>query len=263
MEFGYEAMKAHIRQQDVDRIDPNAVALPERPSQGKFLHWGRPLGRLLPAEAAEGPVEGAVPFSTDSRWQTEDTCVVDYLQRLLRELIPLSCGKCVLCREGLWQLALLMEGISRNSASMDRFTFGKELAHAMAVGCDCDFGKGAGSMLEQAFADFEDEITGHIRRKRCPALVCRTFYTMHILPDVCTGCGDCLDECPEGAISGKAKFIHMIDNDTCERCGKCLSACEEGAIVKAGAIKPRTPARLTRVGAFKAVRRRSDDDDED
>lgn len=263
MEFGYEAMKAHVRQQEIDSIDRQAVALPACPEGGKFLHWGYPLGALLLPEAVSEPPADAVPLSVESRWLGEDTCIVAYLREVFRLLIQRSCGKCVLCREGLWQLALLFDAISRGSASMERLSFAKELAAAMAQSSDCDFGRGAGRMAARALVDFEEEITAHIRRKRCPALACPAFYTVHILPDRCTGCGDCLDECPEEAITGKAKFIHMIDNDTCERCGKCMEVCQEDAIVKAGPVKPRTPTRLTRVGAFKGSRRKADEDDED
>lgn len=42
--------------------------------------------------------------------------------------------------------------------------------------------------------------------------------------DDCKGCGDCLDSCPEDAITienGKAR----IDNVICRKCGKCFEAC--------------------------------------
>ncbi len=265
MEFGYEAMKAHVRQLDIDKIERTVQFSPTDYAQ-KFVHLGYPLGRIVPADQLEQisdtiyQSDGTIPYSTDNKQLNADTCVVSYLHRVLRELISLSCGKCVLCREGLWQLALIFDSISRGSANMERFAFAKELSHAMSIGCDCDFGKGAGRMVELALVDFEDEITDHIRRKRCPSLSCTAFFTMHILPDLCTGCGDCMDECPEDAIEGKSKFIHMIDNDVCDRCGKCVAVCEENAIVKAGPIKPRTPTRLTRVGTFKSARRQADDD---
>lgn len=267
MEFGYEAMKAHVRQQEIDQVEKAVGAIPDL-SGVKFIHFGYPLGRLVPAVQAESIDDnlyaegGAIPYSHDNRAVKEDVCVVSYLKELLGELVVLSCGKCVLCREGLRQLQLVFDSITRNTCNTQRLDYAREIAHAMAIGCDCDFGKGAGRLLENAMTDFQEEISDHIRRKRCPALICSAFYTLHILPDKCVGCGDCMDECPEDAIEGKTKFIHMIDNDICDRCGKCVAVCPEDAIVKAGPVKPRTPNRLTRVGAFRSVGSRNRDDDD-
>ena len=47
----------------------------------------------------------------------------------------------------------------------------------------------------------------------------------------CTGCGSCVDVCPEQAIT-----IHddlaMINEDLCIQCGTCADACPAGAIRK-------------------------------
>jgi NADH-quinone oxidoreductase subunit F len=67
--------------------------------------------------------------------------------------------------------------------------------------------------------------------------------TYHIIADLCTGCTDCVDACEDDAILGKKKFVHVIDQDECIQCGACMAACEEGAIVKAGAVKPKTPKK--------------------
>ena len=48
--------------------------------------------------------------------------------------------------------------------------------------------------------------------------------------DKCTGCGQCIPDCPEGAIQlidGKARLISDL---FCDGLGACLGACPEGAI---------------------------------
>lgn len=40
----------------------------------------------------------------------------------------------------------------------------------------------------------------------------------------CTGCGECLDQCPVGAISRQGDRC-VIDLDECIGCGSCWMAC--------------------------------------
>ena len=45
----------------------------------------------------------------------------------------------------------------------------------------------------------------------------------------CTGCGNCEEACPTGAIKvvdGKAK----VNEDDCVECGACVSECPTGAL---------------------------------
>lgn len=255
MEFGYEAMKNHARQQEIDGISrqkPQLDALDE----AKFIHAGWPLGRVLPADRAAELAQslysgdGCVPLSAETRALGDDACIVAYLNELSLELMERSCSKCVLCREGLRQLHLVFEEITRGRSRPERLAYAREVAQAMAVGSDCDFGKGAGRLFALAIEDFTGEINQHILKKRCPALVCRAFFTVHVLADKCVGCGKCMQVCPEDAILGKDGYIHMVDQDMCQQCGKCLVACPQHARVKAGRIKPRGPERLIRVGAY-------------
>jgi len=62
----------------------------------------------------------------------------------------------------------------------------------------------------------------------------------------CTGCGVCLDLCPQEAIvleAGRAE----IRQDLCSGCGICVSACPQGAIQEADLIPAtRLPARPER-----------------
>lgn len=254
MEFGYQAMKNHARQQEIDALERAKPQL-SVPQNTKLVHVGAPLGRVLPAERAEELLEGlytdgTIPYTNEVRYLDDATCVVDYLTRLTLELMELSCSKCVLCREGLRQLHLVFEEITRGRGSLERMDYARDVARAMSLGCDCDFGRGAGRMLALAMEDFAGEIDQHIRKKRCPALVCRPYFTVHVLADRCVGCGKCMEVCPENAIIGRAGYIHMVDQDMCEHCGKCLAVCPQHARVKAGRVKPRTPDHLVRVGTY-------------
>jgi len=46
----------------------------------------------------------------------------------------------------------------------------------------------------------------------------------------CTGCGTCVDECPQEAISLNDNDIAVINADECTDCGICVDACPTEAI---------------------------------
>ncbi len=52
-------------------------------------------------------------------------------------------------------------------------------------------------------------------------------------PDRCTGCGRCVDACPEGAVrltNGSGSAVLLIDANACTYCTACEAACPERAI---------------------------------
>lgn len=234
-----------------------AVELSGFEGKVKFVHVGPPLGLFYgPGELAGTKLREAV--SGPGAWGAlevricgGETCVLNHLQGLLTELKAESCGRCVFCREGIKQLLYALNADTSGKGDADDVALMSELADAMREASYCELGQAVGAMVLSAVAGFRAEFEDHIKRKRCEAAVCRAYVTYHILGSKCIGCGDCLDACEEDAIEGKKGFIHMIDNDECIKCGACMEACEEGAIVTAGAVKPRTPERLTRVGAWK------------
>jgi NADH-quinone oxidoreductase subunit F len=178
------------------------------------------------------------------------TCAVDMLVRALSRLRETSCGKCPLCREGTYQLNAMVNDIARGKGKAGDLPLMSDMAAAVELGAFCQFGRTMARSLASAFAVFAEEIADHVKRKKCPAGVCAAFQTLVILPEKCTGCGECLDVCDEDAIEGKKAYIHMIRDEDCTKCGACVKACPEKAIVAVGAITPRLPKRLTRVGQF-------------
>jgi NAD-dependent dihydropyrimidine dehydrogenase PreA subunit len=51
-----------------------------------------------------------------------------------------------------------------------------------------------------------------------------------ILEDRCTGCGDCLETCPVGALELRAGKAVLARPEDCRYCGDCESLCPVGAI---------------------------------
>ena len=50
----------------------------------------------------------------------------------------------------------------------------------------------------------------------------------------CKGCMLCIKACPQDAITGSRKVVHVIDQLKCIQCGACYQVCNLDAI----AIKP-------------------------
>lgn len=48
--------------------------------------------------------------------------------------------------------------------------------------------------------------------------------------DKCTGCGRCVEVCPQGVFVMKDKRARITDRDKCMECGACALNCEFGAL---------------------------------
>ncbi|MEA3345198.1 MAG: 4Fe-4S binding protein [Chloroflexota bacterium] len=69
----------------------------------------------------------------------------------------------------------------------------------------------------------------------------------------CDGCGDCLEVCPEKAIS-LAEGVAQIDSARCTECGDCVEVCPTGAIRVAMPIAESEPVPI-RSGQAEVVAR--------
>ena len=245
-------VKAAVGTKLWDLLSENGFS-PEKP-----LLLGGLTGRFVPAAEASALTVPAYDPAGENRdfdlvYVTEQSeCLADLSAKLLGCVHEESCQKCVLGREGSWQLSEIFRDITLGKGSRENLPMVEDIAPLIAAGAFCGLGRGMARLSLSIASVCKDELTAHIVKKQCPAGFCAAFNrkTYVIDPQKCQANGDCADECPEAAITFKKKFISMIDKDMCTGCGQCVSACEEGAIVvNDGSI--RTPVRATRVGKFK------------
>lgn len=51
-----------------------------------------------------------------------------------------------------------------------------------------------------------------------------------INPELCLGCGICVDMCPNGVLELVDEIATMVNEEECAVCGVCETNCEFGAI---------------------------------
>ena len=167
-----------------------------------------------------------------------------------------SCGKGAFCRDGINQLWQIIRDITIDKGKNGDLELLKELCDMILLAADCALSVKSAQLILASLSSHSEEWNAHLTRKRCSALVCGAYYTVHVDPAKCSGCNQCVSICPEQAIAGDHGLIHVVDNETCTRCGACFSVCPEDALMKAGAIKPRCPEVPIVVGSFSEGARR-------
>lgn len=189
------------------------------------------------------------------KWHDLDgqVCVVDYCLTIMDIAKKEACGRCVLCREGTWQVYEIIKDITQGHAESEDFTLLQDILKQIKVNGSCEMSRTAASICIDLMEAYEEEWDRHIRRKRCSNLVCKGTYTLYVDPQLCDGCGKCLASCPHGAIVGGAGMIHVINTEVCRKSLVCISICPKGAIKKAGAVKPKIPSEPVLVGSFAGV----------
>ena len=226
----------------------------------KFLQVGGRNGFLFTGEELDIALDSEA-FEASGRWLSNpsivarDTtiCVVDYVKKCADFAEKASCGKCVMGREGTWQLREFISDMTTGKSKNDDLNMIREISEGVRAGALCPVCQSAGAPVLSALNRFAGEFDQHMKRKKCPALVCNKYVTFHILPEKCTGCGECLPKCPVSAIAGEDGLIHVIDQDTCTYCGICETVCQPiaQAVTRAGLVKPQTPDEPIPVGTFK------------
>lgn len=177
-------------------------------------------------------------------------CPVDFSKEMMDFVRQESCGKCVLCREGTWQVWEIIHDITEGKGERDDLQLLTELLEQITHNGGCEMAVSASSSCLELLRKYQEEWDQHIRRRRCANLICKGSYTVYIAPELCDGCGKCIEACPEDAIAGNENFIHVVKTEKCTKCMACVDICPKSAIKKAGPVKPKVPAEPIPVGSL-------------
>jgi NADH-quinone oxidoreductase subunit F len=204
----------------------------------KAAQLGGPSGGCIPAEHLDVEIDyesltslGAIMGSGGLVVADEDTCMVDFARFFMEFTQEESCGKCVPCRVGTKAMLETLNRICAGEGRPGDVDYLIELGEEIKRSSLCGLGQTAPNPVLSTIRYFRDEYEAHIVNKTCPARVCKGLITYSVIDENCTGCMVCLRNCPEGAIQGEKKEIHVIDADLCTRCGMCMSVCKFDAIL--------------------------------
>lgn len=210
--------------------------IPDR-KRFKAVQAGGPSGGCLPARLLDLPVDydslveaGAMMGSGGLVVMDEGTCMVDVARFFLSFTNDESCGKCVPCRVGTYQLSRLLDRIASGEGTMQDLDRLETVAKVVRRGSLCGLGQTAPNPVLTALKYFRAEFESHVREKRCPAVVCRELLSYRVVGEKCVGCQRCVEVCPTGAITGPRKLPHSLDASKCIKCHSCYEVCRFDAI---------------------------------
>lgn len=127
-------------------------------------------------------------------------------------------------------MLMILNRITEGRGEMADLDMLEALGRTVQSSSLCGLGKTAPNPVLSTLRYFRDEYEAHIKDHTCPAGVCRALIQYCIQADACTGCGLCMRQCPQEAISGEKKEPHVIDQDLCIKCGICHDVCRFDAV---------------------------------
>lgn len=205
----------------------------------KAAQTGGPSGGCIPIEHYDIPIDydnliniGSMMGSGGLIVMDEDNCMVDIAKFFLEFTVEESCGKCTPCRIGTKRLYEILEKITKGQGTLEDLDTLEELCYHIKDNSLCGLGQTAPNPVLSTLKYFKDEYISHVVDKKCPSGVCKALLSYVIDADKCKGCTLCARVCPNGAIEGKVKEIHLIHQSKCIKCGACMEKCRFGAISK-------------------------------
>ena len=203
----------------------------------KAVQTGGPSGGCIPERFLDLPVDfdkltevGSIMGSGGMIVMDQDTCMVDVARYFVDFLKEESCGQCNPCREGLKQMLDILSRICDGEGREGDIELLEELGVMMQRFSLCGLGTSAPNPVLTTILYFRNEYESHIKDKKCLAGVCKPLFYYEIDEENCTGCHVCFRKCPQDAVSGEKKKLHVIDQEACIKCGICYEACKFNAV---------------------------------
>ncbi|MGB8012446.1 MAG: NuoF family protein [Terriglobales bacterium] len=150
----------------------------------KAAQTGGPSGGCIPAEFLDMPVDyeslakvGSIMGSGGMIVMDDSSCMVDVAKYFMDFCMSESCGKCIPCRVGTFQMNELLGRITRFEASSKDVALIEDLCDLMKNTSLCGLGQSAPNPVLSTLRYFAEEYKAHIEKHQCPAGVCGNHQT--------------------------------------------------------------------------------------
>jgi len=145
----------------------------------KAVQTGGPSGGCLPADCLDMPVDyeslakaGSIMGSGGMIVMDESSCMVDVAKYFMDFCMTESCGKCVPCRVGTYQMHRILSAITDLTATEQDLKMLEELCDLLKNTSLCGLGQSAPNPVVSTLKSFAEEYRAHIHDKKCAAGVC-------------------------------------------------------------------------------------------
>jgi bidirectional [NiFe] hydrogenase diaphorase subunit len=145
----------------------------------KAVQTGGPSGGCIPAEFLDMPVDyeslkklGSIMGSGGMIVMDDTSCMVDVAKYFMEFCMSESCGKCVPCRAGTYQMHELLTRITEGKATPQHVLVLEELCDLVMNTSLCGLGQSAPNPVLSTLRYFRNEYLAHVEEKKCPSGVC-------------------------------------------------------------------------------------------
>jgi bidirectional [NiFe] hydrogenase diaphorase subunit len=147
--------------------------------QYKAVQTGGPSGGCIPSEFLDMPVDyetlakvGSIMGSGGMIVMDDTSCMVDVAKYFMDFCMTESCGKCIPCRVGTYQMRELLDKITGLRATAQDVSLLEQLSDLLKNTSLCGLGQSAPNPVLSTLRYFADEYKAHVDRGECPAHVC-------------------------------------------------------------------------------------------
>ena len=140
----------------------------------KAVQVGSPFGDFLPTDRLNISLDpetlrdmGSMIGSGVVVVLDQSSCLVDTLLDILSFFVDESCGKCVPCREGVFQMREIMTNIYEGRATLQDMVRLSDLGEMIRDFALCGLGGGAPNVVLHGIRDFKKDLEAHIRTGKC------------------------------------------------------------------------------------------------
>ncbi len=145
----------------------------------KAVQTGGPSGGCLPSEFLDMPVDyeslaraGSIMGSGGMIIMDESSCMVDVAKYFMDFCMTESCGKCIPCRVGTYQMHRILDTITKLSATPQDLALLEELCDLLKNTSLCGLGQSAPNPVVSTLRSFAHEYKAHVEDRKCPSGVC-------------------------------------------------------------------------------------------